>query len=118
MLNYSPPREPCGLDLKDVFGLDNKLNNFLNSTCISNDLCTIPKLRQETAVELNTVGINTTNQLIGKFASFDFEYERCVDWLRGNISYIYAKQIVTVVLYRLEMAGFLIPKVKSNWRHY
>ena len=115
-----------GLDLKDIVGADNKLEIFINSAVIDNSLNFIPKMRPELVYDLNKVGIDTTNKLIGKFAGFNFEYKSCVDWLRKiknepdvlpNINNL-CKNVVVVVLYRLEMAGLFIPKVEENWRHY
>ena len=107
----------CGIDIKDVVGSDNKLEIFINNP-IDNELTTIPKLSPSARSDLNKVGIKTTNQLIAKFMHLDLNYCACVDWIKTVISYNQSKHIVTVIFYRLEMMGFVIPKVPENWRHY
>jgi len=106
------------LDLKDVVGSDNKLERFINLEKIDPKLCMIPKLNPMVEKDLNEKGILTTYHLIGKFMEFNLDYFKCVDWIKAATTYNQSKHIVTVVLYRLEMIGFIIPDLPENWRHY
>jgi len=105
-----------GIDLKDVVGSDNKLEAFVNSTKLSPELKSIPKVGSGTVHDLKKVGITTTNQLIGKFASFNFEFADCLEWMNKHISFTQRKQILICILFKLEMMGMVIPPVPDDWR--
>ena len=106
-----------GIDLKDVVGSDVKLNPFINETYLNPDLMTVPKIGEGTVKDLKKVGITTTNQLVGKLASFNFDYEECIEWIKSTIRYNQRKQILDCLLYKLEMMGFVIPEAPEDWRH-
>jgi hypothetical protein len=105
-----------GLDLKDVVGSDAKLEAFINSKQVDPDLQTVPKLGPATERDLNKAGIWTVNQLIGKFAMFNCDFAKCVDWMSMNVKYNQYKMIVVVILYKLDQIGIVVPPVPDNWR--
>ena len=105
-----------GIDLKDVIGSDNKLNLFINNSILDPDLATIPKVGPATIKELKRVKIYTTNDLMSKLLNLKLDYVQCVEWLGQTISYTQSKQIVDVMLYRMEMMGIVVPPVPDNWR--
>jgi len=107
--------ESCGIHLKDVVGSDNKLNDFINTNILNPDLLTVPKIGPNTAKELKRKGIKTTNDLIGKFLTLRCDYVECLQWLGATVSFTQSKQIVSVVFYRMEMMGFVIPKLPDDW---
>ena len=105
-----------GLDLKDVVGSDNKLESFINNSVIDPDMLTIPKVGPKTVKELKRVKIYNTTQLMGQFAVFNCELVKCLEWFGSVVSFTHSKMIVTVVLYRMEMLGFMVPELPEGWR--
>jgi hypothetical protein len=105
-----------GLDLKDVVGSDAKLEAFINSKQVDPDLRTVPKIGEKTEDDLKKAKIRNVIQLIGKFAEFEFDFEKCVKWIRSTVTFNQSKMIVVVILYKLDQIGLVVPPAPDNWR--
>lgn len=105
------------LDLRDVVGSDTKLENFMCSKKVKNNLLDVPKLSERDVWILKEANVKTTNDLIGVFASLDFNFKRCVDFMKNLGLNSQCKHAVVTIFVKLN--EFLeMPRAPDNWRSF
>jgi len=104
-----PVYSRCGIDLSDITGSDVKLEKFVNSKLMGNDLIDVPFIGKTTVSQLEKHEIRTLNQLVGVFMSLNLVYADCVKRMRTICTFNKIHQAVAIILYKLDMLGFDVP---------
>lgn len=98
---------------KVLQNLDNvelqRCEKFINSERLNNDLLSLPFMNMGFQCELQYQDIFTFNQLIGVFASYNFQFPVCKKHFARM-----DERLLLCVLYRLGMMGFTLPEIKND----